>query len=218
MAVNGHRAVNVPGGSVNQRCLETEGPPTKFGVPMDQYNAVKWATIIAIALMWMQQLSGINAIMFYSSNILEDAGIDSEKGKWLGTTAVDAANFLGVFIPVFLVDRSGRKILLVVSGIIMIIAAVGCSVAIILNDANESELWSNSSIGFLVLFVIGFEIGLGPIPWLMMAELAPMQYRGPIVSVATMMNWTANLLIAQCSAMAMSSDLKLFGFAVFTFL
>lgn len=89
---------------------------------------------------------------------------------------------------------------------------------IILNDASESALWSNSSIGFLVLFVIGFEIGLGPIPWLMMAELAPMQFRGPIVSVATMMNWTGNFVIAQFSPLAMTTDVKLFGFAIFTFL
>ena len=55
----------------------------------------------------------------------------------------------------------GFRILLIVSGITMIIASVGCSVAIILNDTTESTLWSDSSIAFLILFVVGFEIGLG---------------------------------------------------------
>ena len=66
IAVNGHRAVNVPGGSVNtKRSLETEAPKTtKFGIPIQTYKSVKWAMIIAIALMWMQQLSGINAVCF----------------------------------------------------------------------------------------------------------------------------------------------------------
>ena len=67
MVVNGHRAVNVPGGSVNtKRSLETEAPKTtKFGIPIQSYQSVKWAMIIAIALMWMQQLSGINAVCFH---------------------------------------------------------------------------------------------------------------------------------------------------------
>ena len=156
--------------------------------------------------------------MYYSSSILHSAGITSDKGEWLGTTAVDFANFLGVFICVFLVDRSGRRMLLIVSGITMIIASVGCSVAIILNDTTESTLWSDLSIAFLILFVVGFEIGLGPIPWLMMNELAPMQYRGPISSVATMNLWIANFIIAQFSSLLMTSDVKLFAFAVFTFL
>ena len=149
---------------------------------MDEYKSVKWAMIIAVVLMWMQQLSGINAIMFYSSNILADAGITSEKGKWLGTTGIDFANFLGVFIPMVFIDRAGRRVLLVISGVIMIIASVGVSVAILMNDAHSSSFWSNSSICFLIVFVVGFEIGLGPIPWLMMAELAPMRCSSNVAS------------------------------------
>jgi len=218
--VNGHRAVNVPNGSVsvNSKSMETEMVrKTKFGVPVKEFKSVKWAMIIAVVLMWMQQLSGINAIMYYSSTILADAGITSDTGKWLGTTGIDLANFLGVFIPVVFIDRAGRRMLLLISAVIMIIASVGVSVAIIMNDAKSNVLWQYSSIGFLIVFVVGFEVGLGPIPWLMMAELAPMKYRGPIVSVATLMNWTSNLLIAQFSGLVMGSDVKLFGFAVCTF-
>merc|ERR1712087_785814 len=118
---------------------------------------------------------------------------------WLGTTGINLANFLGVFIPVYFIDKAGRRILLVISGVIMIFASVGVSVAILMNEAHDSSVWGYSSILFLVLFVVGFEVGLGPIPWLMMAELSPIEYRGLIVSIATACNWGANLLIAQFS-------------------
>jgi len=220
--MNGNVTVNV-NGATNSQLSMTQSQETvslKFGVPVKQYKSVKWAMIIAVVLMWMQQLSGINAIMFYCSTILGNAGIKSEEGKWLGTTGVNFANFLGVFIPVFLIDRAGRRVLLVISSIIMIIASVGASVAILMNDSNNSGggIWGYLSIVFLAIFVVGFETGMGPIPWLMMAELSPMQYRGVIVSVATAMNWSGSFLIAQFSEMIMNSPIKLFGFAVATFM
>ena len=188
----------------------------RFGVPVDQYKSVKWAMIIAVVLNWMQQGSGINAIMYYSSTILEDAGITTDKGKWLGTTAIMVANFVSVFPALFAIDKAGRKKLMLISGSICVVTSVLVSIAIIMNESNGNPFWSNSSIVLLVLFVMGFEIGLGPIPWTVIAETSPLRYRGTILSVATFMNWTGNLLIAQCSAAVMSSPLKLFPFAIAT--
>lgn len=78
---NGHHAVangyNL-NGMTKQKCVNfktQKSKNTKFGIPMEQFVAVKWALIITVVLHGMQQFSGINTVMFYSSSILEDAGL-----------------------------------------------------------------------------------------------------------------------------------------------
>jgi len=190
----------------------------KFGIPVSDWKAVKWAVIIAVMLMFMQQLCGINAIMFYSASMLGSAGFDTHEGKWLGTVGINTASLLSVAIPLHFIDKAGRRVLLVVSGIMLIFASVGASVVILINERYDTEFSKHASIAFLVLFVIGFQTGIGPIPWLMMAEISPMQYRGPIVSLATMMNWLCVVVVGQFSGMFMDGHIKLFGFAFCTLL
>jgi len=188
------------GGTVNEQPnsnVESGELNGRFGMAPEMFAAVKWAIVIAIVLMFMQQFSGINAVFFYSSTILKKAGLTSDLALWLGSTGISLANFFAVFIAVATIDRAGRKMLLIISCSLMMAASVLVSVAIMLES--EGVFWQYSSILFLVLFVIGFEVGLGPIPWLMMAELSPIEYRGLIVSIATACNWGANLLIAQFS-------------------
>merc|ERR1712228_786251 len=96
--------------------------------------AVKWATIIAIALMFMQQFSGINAVFFYSATILNKAGVTSDKAVLLGSLGISIANFFAVFIAVFSIDRAGRKLLLILSCIVMIISSIIVSIAIMLEN------------------------------------------------------------------------------------
>ena len=139
----------------------------------------------------------------------------SDEAIWLGSLSISVANFFAVFIAVFSIDRAGRKLLLILSCIVMGCASVLVSVAIMLES--HGTFWQYSSIGFLILFVIGFEIGLGAIPWLMMAELAPMQHRGTIVAIATASNWGSNLLIAQFSGPIISIA-YFFPFAIVCFL
>ena len=194
--VDGNVNVNVNAeyedvGSINQNPTrvndDIQAELGAFGIQKDMWKAVVWATIIAVVLMLMQQFSGINAVFYYSSTILKNAGLKSDLAIWLGSTAISVANFFAVFIAVFSIDRAGRKLLLILSCIIMGSASILVSIAIQLEK--HGAFWQYSSIAFLILFVIGFEVGLGAIPWLMMAELAPMRYRGPIVAIATASNW-----------------------------
>ena len=219
---NGHQLIDIDNGngyeapqngSIQNSPQKTKTAP--FGMEREMWLAVKWATIIAIALMFMQQFSGINAVFFYSATILNKAGVTSDSAVWLGSLGISIANFFAVFIAVFSIDRAGRKLLLIISSVVMITASILVSIAIMLES--HGTFWQYSSIGFLILFVIGFEIGLGAIPWLMMAELAPMQYRGVIVAIATANNWGANLLIAQFSGQIIST-VYFYPFAVICFL
>ena len=195
---------------------QTETFFANLGVPVNEIKALKWAVIIAVMVMLMQQLSGINAIRFYSSFMLMEAGITSEKETWLGTLGINATTLVVVFIPICFIDKVGRKKMLIISSCIVLIAAVGASLVIMLNETYDNPALSYSSIAFLVLFVIGFNIGLGPIPWLIMVEVSPMRYRGLVVTIATMSNWLSMVVVGQFSETFMEGPIKLFGFSICT--
>ena len=162
---------------------------------------IGWSITIAISLQLLQQFSGINSVFYYSDQTLKSAGLTSKMDLWIGNIAIALANLLSVFIPVYLMDKWGRKKLLNVSLVGMIIASVLFSIFLNLNDKygenGENEIYGYLSVASLIFYVVSFELGLGPIPWLMMAEITPSSHRAKIVSVATFFNWGSNLCIAQ---------------------
>ena len=94
-------------------------------------------------------------------------------------------------LAVILVDRLGRKVLLLVSEIFMIISMAALGTFFYLKDNQPDTL---DSIGWLplvslMLFIAAFAIGLGPMPWLMTSEIVPQKVKGPATSIATFINW-----------------------------
>lgn len=163
-----------------------------------QNKVIFKATLIAVCLMIMQQFSGINMVFFYGNQTLSNAGLTSPMASWLGNLGISIANFLAVFIAVKLMDDLGRKKLVYMSGIVMIIASILISIALfIYNHISSLPIFGYSVLFAMSIYVIGFEMGLGPIPWLLTAEIAPGSHRGIIASFATFINWGCNLAIAQ---------------------
>jgi len=153
-------------------------------------KVIRISICIAMGLQVLQQFSGINSVFFYSNATLMNAGFDSVFELWLGNVAIAVANFLSVLLPVYLMDKWGRKQLLNISLMGMIVSSIGFSICVEMG-------YNYLSVIFLILYVISFELGVGPIPWLMMAEISPSSHRAVIVSVATFCNWGSNLCIAQ---------------------
>ena len=153
-------------------------------------KVIRISICIAMGLQILQQFSGINSVFYYSNATLMNAGFDSVDELWAGNVAIAVANFLSVLLPVYLMDKWGRKTLLNISLMGMILSSIGFSICIMMG-------YSYMSVVLLVFYVVAFELGVGPIPWLMMAEITPSSHRATIVSVATFINWTSNLCIAQ---------------------
>ncbi|XP_032993649.1 solute carrier family 2, facilitated glucose transporter member 8 isoform X2 [Lacerta agilis] len=170
--------------------------------------------LIGIAMMFFQQVSGINAIMFYAETIFEEA-----KFKESGAASIIVGSIQVFFTAVaaLIIDRKGRKVLLVVSGFIMAasaaIFAIYCKMAlpVPINSSLADPPSSPLSAGVveeehhlawlavlsLGLFVMGFALGWGPIPWLLMSEIFPLRARGVASGACVLTNWLMAFLITK---------------------
>uniref|UniRef100_A0AAX7TB19 Solute carrier family 2, facilitated glucose transporter member 4 n=1 Tax=Astatotilapia calliptera TaxID=8154 RepID=A0AAX7TB19_ASTCA len=149
--------------------------------------------IIAILLQLSQQLSGVNAIFYYSTSIFMKAGVQSPVYATIGAGVVNCAFTV---VSLFLVERTGRRTLHMLGLGGMCICAVIMTVALALLD---SVPWM-SYISMLSIFgfVAFFEVGPGPIPWFFVAELFSQGPRPAAMAVAGFSNWTANFIIGMC--------------------
>ncbi|TFJ98498.1 alpha-1B-glycoprotein-like [Platysternon megacephalum] len=148
------------------------------------------AIIIAIVLQLSQQLSGINAVFYYSTGIFEKAGV---KQPVYATIGAGVVNTVFTVVSLFLVERAGRRTLHLVGLGGMALCAVLMTIALTLKDVLS---WiSYISIVAIFGFVAFFEIGPGPIPWFIVAELFSQGPRPAAVAVAGCSNWTSNFLV-----------------------
>ncbi|CAG9581336.1 unnamed protein product [Danaus chrysippus] len=154
------------------------------------------AVLITLGLMLFQQLSGINAVIFYASKIFKMAGSTVDEN--LSSIIIGIVNFVSTFIATAIIDRLGRKMLLYISSTAMIVTLVILGAYFYLIDAGTDV----SSVGWLplaslVIYVLGFSIGFGPIPWLMLGEILPSRIRGTAASLATGFNWTCTFIVTK---------------------
>lgn len=165
--------------------------------------------MVGIGLLILQQLSGINGVLFYSTTIFESAGVSSSN---LATCLVGVIQVIATGITTWLLDKAGRRLLLIISSSVMTISLLVVAVSFFLKDAvsKDSSLYSIMSILAVVgvvAMVVGFSLGMGPIPWVIMSEILPINIKGLAGSVATLSNWffsfvvtmTANLLLTWSS-------------------
>ena len=146
--------------------------------------------VIAVLLMAFSQFSGINAIMYYSTKIFTTAGV-GVKDSFMASTVVGLVNLLFTLVAVALVDKAGRRILLLVGLVAQVIAlgAVGWMF--------KADVGGIFLLIAILAFIGAFAMALGPIPWILCSEIFPMRVRGRAMSVATFTIWTSCYIVAQ---------------------
>ncbi|EPS62514.1 hypothetical protein M569_12276, partial [Genlisea aurea] len=128
--------------------------------------------MIGIGLLCFQQFSGINGVIFYSTTIFESAGITSSN---FVTLSVGIIQVIATAVSTWLVDRTGRRILLIVSSSGMSLSLVLVAVSFFLKGiVAEDSSWF-STLGILsvvgvLLMIVFFSLGMGPVPWIIMSE------------------------------------------------
>uniref|UniRef100_A0A4W5NK46 Solute carrier family 2 member 1a n=1 Tax=Hucho hucho TaxID=62062 RepID=A0A4W5NK46_9TELE len=145
---------------------------------------------IAIMLQLSQQLSGINAVFYYSTRIFEKAGVSQPVYATIGAGVVNTAFTV---VSLFVVERAGRRSLHLTGLLGMAFSAVLMTIAMALLD--QLPWMSYVSIVAIFSFVAFFEIGPGPIPWFIVAELFSQGPRPSAFAVAGFSNWSANFIV-----------------------
>jgi SP family galactose:H+ symporter-like MFS transporter len=155
---------------------------------------VRPALIVGVGLAILQQVTGINTVIYYAPTIFQAAGFKSANVAILATVGVGAVNVLMTMVAIWLVDRSGRRPLLLagICGMILSLGVLGLAFQL----PNLSAFLGWIAVGSLIVYVGSFAIGLGPVFWLLISEIYPLKIRGLAMSVATIANWGANLLVA----------------------
>lgn len=153
---------------------------------------LRLALLVAVGLAIFQQFVGINTVIYYAPTIFGYAGFSSASTAILATSIVGVVNVLSTILSLFLVDRLGRRPLLLsgVFGMIVTLAAMG----IIFLIGPQHAGWF--VLICLLVYILSFAIGMGPVFWLMSAEMFPNRLRGSGASIAAISNWGANLLVS----------------------
>uniref|UniRef100_A0A7N5JG71 Solute carrier family 2, facilitated glucose transporter member 1 n=1 Tax=Ailuropoda melanoleuca TaxID=9646 RepID=A0A7N5JG71_AILME len=146
--------------------------------------------LIAVVLQLSQQLSGINAVFYYSTDIFRRAGVQQPVYATIGAGVVNTAFTV---VSLFVVERAGRRTLHLVGLLGMAVCALLMTIALAL--LNQVPWLSYLSIVAILGFVAFFEIGPGPIPWFIVAELFSQGPRPAAIAVAGLSNWTSNFIV-----------------------
>jgi SP family xylose:H+ symportor-like MFS transporter len=170
-----------------------EGKPTPifaFGVRV---------VLVGVALSVFQQLVGINTVLYYGPKIFAQMGYHMD-AAFLGSVVACIVNLLVTMAVVLIVDKVGRKPLLIVGGLVM-----GVSMLMLgsLFHAQNTGLFGLAAIS---LYMAGFAISFGPIVWIMLTEIYPAPIRGQAMSVAVASQWIANLLVSATFPFLLGND------------
>eukprot|EP00043_Microstomoeca_roanoka_P007023 m.68003 g.68003 ORF g.68003 m.68003 type:complete len:507 (+) comp13662_c0_seq1:177-1697(+) len=169
----------------------------KSGSIMDVFRGASGrALIVAAALMLFQQFSGINAVIFFSAQIFEDAGFSNSN---VAALIVSGVQVVVTAISCVLVDKSGRRALLMVSGLGMAASAALLGYFFWMQN-NQYSISGTVALVNVIVYIACFSLGLGAIPWLMMSEIFPSRTRGTASSLATLLNWTCSFIVTETFA------------------
>ncbi|MGB7683064.1 MAG: sugar porter family MFS transporter [Candidatus Acidiferrales bacterium] len=152
------------------------------------------ALIVGIGLAVFQQFTGINTVIYYAPTIFQFAGLHSASAAILATVGVGVVNVLLTIVALRLLDRVGRRPLLLYGLVGMIISLGVLGFAFLSPSLSDVVAWV--AVISVAVYVACFAIGLGPVFWLMIAEIYPLKIRGRAMSVATVANWGSNLVVA----------------------
>ncbi|WP_436346193.1 sugar porter family MFS transporter [Natronorubrum sp. FCH18a] len=167
---------------------------TESGTLRDLFQPwVRPMLVVGVGLAVFQQVTGINTVMYYAPTILESTGFE-DTASILATVGIGAVNVVMTVVAVLLIDRTGRRPLLLtgLAGMTGMLAVLGA--AFYLPGLSGVIGWV--ATGSLMLYVGFFAIGLGPVFWLMIAEIYPMEVRGTAMGVVTVVNWAGNLVVS----------------------
>ncbi|CAG9560942.1 unnamed protein product [Danaus chrysippus] len=158
------------------------------------------AILICYTLMVIQQLSGINAVIFNTSQIFDSAGATIPAA--IATIIIGVIQVIATLVSSLVVDKLGRRILLLFSVLVMCLCSTALGVFFFLKDTHGGESSIVQAISWLPLlslslFIIAFSLGSGPIPWMMAGDLCLIDIKAFVSSTAGTLNWLLSFTVTR---------------------
>lgn len=157
--------------------------------------SVRFALFVGVGLAVLQQITGINAVIYYGPQIFQMAGVASASASILAQALVGTVNVVLTLVAIFFVDRLGRKPLLYIglAGMTLALTALGLAFA----GTHPVGATADVALTAMMVYVGCFAFSLGPIVWLLISEIFPLRVRGIGMSISTLANWVGNFLVSQ---------------------
>lgn len=153
---------------------------------------VRYALFLGLALSFLQQVTGVNSIFYYAPEIFNAIGYSSSKDALVATLGVGTINLLFTLVAVWLLDRIGRKALLLIGLIGMLISLGFLDFSLFFPQYSINWISASS----VMIYVASFAIGLGPVTWVVISEIYPSHIRGRAMGIAVLANWLGNYLVS----------------------
>jgi MFS family permease len=184
----------IPESPVWQSQLQTRNP---------KKTDYRWADIfqrpmqkplfIGIALGALQQFSGINTVLYYGPFWFQATGMHNHQSEIFATCLMGVTNLAATLLLFFLVDRIGRRPLLITGSLLAATSLIAMSVLLPQLPSNWQAF---TTISLLILYISGYAISLGSLFWLIIAEIYPAHLRGPAMGFVSAMQWLANFFVS----------------------
>jgi SP family arabinose:H+ symporter-like MFS transporter len=147
--------------------------------------------IVGVVLAVLQQITGINAIMYYAPEIFKRAGAGTNAAL-SQTVLVGIVNLAFTLVALWLIDKVGRKALLLVGAVLMTV-----SLLVVGYGFHAENVSGILILVFILLYVASFAVSFGPVVWVMISEIFPTRIRGRGTAIASFCLWAADFLVSQ---------------------
>lgn len=189
--------------------------------------------VIGCGLVFLQQVTGQPSVLYFATNIFKSAGFGSSAA--LSSVGVGLVKLIATLFTVWRVDRYGRRFLLFVGISMMAIALAVIGIAFLYRSCQDQQQsladcpaddvrlpqgLAFATVGGLMLYVSGYQVGFGPIAWLMISEVFPLKVRGAAFSIAAIVNFASNIgmtLTQELLETALTPSGVFFGYLCFAF-
>ncbi|MGY4647228.1 sugar porter (SP) family MFS transporter [Mycobacterium sp. URHB0021] len=151
-------------------------------------RAVRPMLVVGVVLALAQQFVGVNTVIYYAPAILSDTGLSNSESL-ANTVLVGVTNVVFTVVAVLLLDRVGRRKLLI-TGTVGLLCGLLILAVYFTSPTLQDKAGYLALVG-LVVFIASFAIGLGPVFWLMISEIFPIGVRSKAMAVCTIANWAA---------------------------
>lgn len=166
----------------------------KRGGIKELFKVAKPSVFVAIGIMFLQQLVGINSVIYYLPQVfIKGFNFPDSKAIWI-SVGIGVVNFVTTILAIIIMDKFNRKTFLIFGSVVMSISLVVISIMSFVMSIKAAAV---PTMIFIAIYIFGFAISWGPIAWILIGEIFPLNVRGIGNSIGSAANWIGNFIVTQ---------------------